>query len=81
MNSADPDDLGETVTALRTKYDEVAKLMRDLELEMARLSPDDRRERMPEFDARVIALMQDSDDIVRSAGAFLRLSAYPKGNA
>ena len=81
MNHSYPEELHSTVVALRVKYDEISTLMHNLELEMAGLSPAARKNRMPEFDARVIALMKDHADIERSAQAFLRPSIYPKGNA
>ena len=80
MNPSD-DDLRVTVIALRTKYEAVSKRMSDLGTEMAGLSADTRRERMPEFDARVIALMKDRDDIKLCAKAFLQPRRYPGGNA
>ena len=81
MNQIYPEHLRATIIALRVKFDEVSKLMHNLELEMAGLSPAARKYRMPEFDARVIALMKDHADIELSAQAFLRPSVYPKGNA
>ena len=81
MNRTYPEHLRATVIALGIKYNEVSKLMHNLELEMAGLSPAARKDRMPEFDARVIALLKDAANIERSAEAFLRPSAHPKGNA
>jgi hypothetical protein len=81
MTDEDPDKLRGTVVALRAKFDLVSKLMRDLELEMASLSPGVRLARMPEFDARAIALTKDRSDVEAAAKAFLHPSGYPKGNA
>jgi hypothetical protein len=81
VNHPYPLELHATVIALRVKYDEIQTLMHNLDLEMAGLSPAARKNRMPEFDARVIALMKDHADIERCAQAFLRPSIFPKGNA
>jgi hypothetical protein len=45
--------------------------MRELELEMASLSDMARRERKPEFDSRVIALLNEQDNIAMAAKTFL----------
>ena len=80
MNPPD-DELSVTLIALRTKYAAVSKRISDLGTEMAGLSADTRRERMPEFDARVMALIKDQDNIELCAKAFLQPSRYPGGNA
>jgi hypothetical protein len=71
-----------TVLALRARHDFALKLMRELELEMASLSDAIRRERKSEFDARLIALMNEQDNIAIAASAFLGPANYPtSGNA
>jgi CspA family cold shock protein len=69
------------IAAVDTKGDELAKLMDDLHREMSALSGHARRERMPEFDARVIALMKKQDELGKAARVFLQQSANAKGNA
>ena len=69
------------IAALDTKSDELAKLMDELNREMAALSANARRERMPEFDSRVIALMKRQDELGKAARVFLQQSANAKGNA
>lgn len=59
----------------------LAKLMDELNGEMVALSANARRERMPEFDSRVIALMKRQDELGKAARVFLQQSANPKGNA
>ena len=71
----------ETVAALRSRFESASKLIREVELEMAGLSQMARRERLREFDARVIALLKEIDDIAMAVRAFLRVGNYPKGRA
>jgi hypothetical protein len=56
-------------------------MMRALELEMAGLTPDIRRARMPEFNQRVTVLSQHMADVEVFAKAFLGPGVYPKGHA
>jgi hypothetical protein len=81
MIDEDADKLWGTVVALRAKFDLVSKLMRELEIEMAGLPRGVRQARMPEFDARTIALTKDRSDVEAAAKAFLCPSTYPRGNA
>jgi hypothetical protein len=70
-----------TILALRARFDSASKSMRDLEREMASLNASDRRERMREFDARVMALMKEGEHIAMSVRAFLRPGDHPSGHA
>ena len=69
------------VVALRWKLWFAAKLMRDLELEMASLSLEARNKRMPEFDARLNALTENTTNIEAAAKAFLFNGGYRRGSA
>ena len=69
------------VVALRWKLWFAAKLMRDLELEMASLSLEARNKRMPEFDARVNALMENTTNIESTAKTFLFGNGHRGGSA
>jgi hypothetical protein len=69
------------VAALDTKSDELAKLMDELNREMASQAASARRGRMPEFDSRAIALMKRQDELGKAARVFLQQCANPKGNA
>ncbi|HEY4256977.1 MAG TPA: hypothetical protein VGM66_07185 [Candidatus Udaeobacter sp.] len=56
--------------------------MRELELEIASLSAIARSQRKPEFDSRLVALLQEQDNIALAATAFLGPTEYPnRGNA
>jgi len=69
------------LVALRLKLWFVAKLMRDLELEMASLPSEARNKRMPEFDARVTAITENTTNIESAAKAFLFNGGYRGGSA
>jgi hypothetical protein len=71
-----------TLIALRARHDFACKLMRELELEIASLSAIARSQRKPEFDSRLVALLQEQDNIALAATAFLGPTEYPnRGNA
>jgi hypothetical protein len=75
MTQEDPDSARAALLAMQIRFRIASTLMRAVELEMAGLSANARRERMQEFDARVAALLKEQDDIA----AALRASLNPSG--